>query len=148
MTKILTAILLATTLLACGGKAPEPAETADVATAPAADTTAAAAPSNGQVMSLTAKFVDFELGDASHYSFEDKTGKTWDFGRCEDKSLDFAKELPESEANETNQGWASNKDLQGKWFDLKYVVKQEEMYIDGPVGDVMVIVEAKQAAGN
>lgn len=145
MTKILTAILLATVLLACNGNAPKPEETADVVTT--ADTTAAAA-TNDQVLTLTAKFVDFELGDASHYSFVDKAGKTWDFGRCEDESLDFAKELPESEANETNQGWTSNKDLQGKWFDLKYVIKQEEMYIDGPVGDVKVILEAKQAAGN
>lgn len=136
--KILSVLLLAVTLVACGGNPPKPEETADINT-----TAPAEAAANEQIQTLNAKFLEFDLGDASHYTFEDKAGKVWDFGRCEDKIIEFGVQLPMSEANETNQGWTSNKNLQGKWFDLKYVVKQEEMYIDGPVGDVMVILEAK-----
>jgi len=149
MFKILSAILLATTLLACNGNTPKAEEVAAEATTP---DTAAAAPAStpasapialGDVQSLNAKFVEFTLGDAEHYSFEDKTGKTYDFGGCLDKSVEFGVQVPEKEANETNQGWASNKALQGKWFDLKYIVRKQPLYQDGPEGDVMVIVNAK-----
>lgn len=98
------------------------------------------------VLTLTAMFVDFSLGDAEHFNFKDKAGKTWDFGGCDDKTINFAQELPEAKANETNQGWTSNKDLQKKWFDLKYVIRNQPQYEGGPMTKVPVIVEAKMAA--
>lgn len=94
---------------------------------------------------LKAKFVEFELGDASHYIFEDEYGKVWDFAGCEGTHCDFAMELPAEEANETNQGWSSNSKLQGKWFNLKYYATEREMYIDGPVGTVHILSEAQIA---
>ena len=95
-----------------------------------------------EVLSLNAMFVDFTLGDAEHYSFKDKAGKTWDFGGCEDEKVKFAVELPEAQANEDNRGFGSNKTLQKKWFDLKYVIREQPQYQDGPMAKVPVIVEA------
>ena len=76
---------------------------------------------NNSALILNAKFVSFEMGDASHFTFEDSTGKIWDFGGSEAKDTKFAMEVPQDKQNETNQGWTSNPDLKGKWFSLKYV---------------------------
>lgn len=92
---------------------------------------------------VKAKFIEFQLGDASHYIFEDEAGNDLDFGRNEDKQYEFSRELPESEANEENQGWGSRKELQGKWFEIRYETKQLPLYQDGPTGDVDIILEAK-----
>lgn len=90
---------------------------------------------------IVAKFVSFTLGDAAHYEFIDKSGKTWDFGGNNAKdSFEFGKQLPEKLSNSDNQGWESNKKLVGKWFKITYEVKKQPLYQDGPVGDVNVIV--------
>jgi hypothetical protein len=145
-TKLLT-FLLALAIFSCNNPASTPGTAAPETTAPGVDTTGAAANMPGQetVMSLKAMFVEFSLGDAEHFTFKDESGKTWDFGGCEDQSVPFAQELPAPEANESNQGWTSNKELQNKWFDLKYVIRKQPEYVDGPIGDVPVIVEAKPA---
>ena len=95
------------------------------------------------VMNITAKFVEFSLGDISHYIFEDKAGKSWDFTDCNDSSYKFAVELPKNKANETNQGWASEKKLQGKWFDIKYVNKDGRELTNGNMDSIAVILEVK-----
>ncbi len=95
-----------------------------------------------EILSLTAMFVDFTLGDAEHYAFKDKAGKSWDFGGCEEENIKFAVELPEAQANEDNRGFGSNKALQKKWFDLKYVIRNQPQYQDGPMAKVPVIVAA------
>jgi hypothetical protein len=92
---------------------------------------------------IKAKFISFELGDASHYMFEDENGNNLNFGKNQDKTYDFARELPEAEASMDNQGWGSQKELQGKWFEIRYEIQQMEEYIDGPIGDVEVILEAR-----
>ena len=92
---------------------------------------------------VRAKFVRFRLGDASHYGFEDASGKFWDFSGCNSQTFDFAQELDESEANESNQGWGSNKDLQGKWFLLTVVKEEQPAYIDGPMVIATIIQEAE-----
>lgn len=92
---------------------------------------------------ITAKFVEFILGDASHFKFEDESGKVWDFGGCEAENFTFEKELGESEANSDNQGWGSNKELQSKWFVLSYDQREEPLYIDGPMGIVNIITKAE-----
>ena len=92
---------------------------------------------------VTAKFLEFSLGDASHFIFEDKSGKTWDFAGNEDTHFSFAEELPENQADETNQGWTSDKALQGKWFDIKYEYRTQPEYPDGPMASVPVILEVK-----
>ena len=94
-------------------------------------------------MSVTAKFIEFSLGDVSHYIFKDKAGKDWDFTDCRDTSYTFAVELPKNKANETNQGWASDKKLQGKWFDIKYVNKDGRELTNGNMDSIAVILEAK-----
>lgn len=112
---------------------------ADTSKKPMADTGAMAD------MHIRARFVDFTQGDASHYTFKDEAGKTWDFGGCECKDSSeckFAVELPKNKSNETNQGWGANKDLVGKWFHINYVNKDMPQYQDGPVGKVMVITKA------
>ena len=93
---------------------------------------------------ITAKFVEFTLGDASHFVFEDKSGKQWDFAANKDTHYTFEQELPEGQADESNQGWTSNQALQGKWFDLKYAFVSQPEYQDGPMASVPVILEAKQ----
>jgi len=93
-------------------------------------------------LTVKAKFIKFELGDASHFMFEDAKGKSWDFGSCRLKTIDFSRELDEKEANEENQGWGSNKSLQGKWFLITYSEKEQELYPDGEIGTVKMIEKA------
>ncbi len=92
-------------------------------------------------LSITAMFIDFSLGDASHYIFKDKAGKVWDFANCKDTKFSFGVELPVSKANEENQGWTSNKSLQGKWFELTYAFVTQPEYQDGPMAKVPVITK-------
>ena len=94
---------------------------------------------------IKAKFIEFSLGDASHFIFEDETGKTWDFAGSTEKTIQFSRELPVNQADETNQGWGSNQDLQGKWFTITYTQSQQELYIDGPIGTVYTIKKAVPA---
>ena len=91
---------------------------------------------------ITAMFVEFSLGDASHYTFKDKAGKIWDFADCKDKQFTFGIELPASKASTENQGWASNKTLQGKWFELTYEYVTQPEYEDGPMVKVPIITKA------
>jgi len=98
--------------------------------------------SSTTTLSVKAKFIEFHLGDAEHYLFEDETGKSWDFAGSECDKFDFTHELNEVEANESNQGWGSNNELQGKWFNLTYIKREQPQYIDGPVVTVEVITEA------
>jgi hypothetical protein len=93
-------------------------------------------------LQLKATFVEFHLGDAEHYLFKDEEGKTWDFAGCEAAQFDFTRELSEAEADESNQGWGSNKDLQGKWFQLSYINQEQPLYMDGPMATVSVITSA------
>ena len=99
--------------------------------------------SKENTMDLTAMFVEFTLGDASHFVFKDKSGKDWDFAENKDTHFGFAVEVPKNKVNEKNQGWASNKALQGKWFDIKYMYITQTEYPDGPMAKVPVIIEAK-----
>ena len=98
---------------------------------------------NQELQKLKVKFVDFHLGDASHFVFVDEGGKEWEFADIEDTSLVFAVELPESQADETNQGWAPNKTLVGKWFEITYAIRRQPQYTDGPMVDVKVITAVK-----
>ncbi len=102
--------------------------------------TSATAKTAAKTQTITAQFIEFSLGDAPHYVFQDKTGKTWDFGGNRASGIELALELPAKEANETNQGWAANKKMLGKWFKLTYEVRTMPLYQDGPVGKVQVIV--------
>lgn len=95
------------------------------------------------VLMVNARFIKFELGDASHFTFEDSTGKIWDFGGCEDKAAKFAIEIKQDKQNETNQGWESNPEMNGKWFNLKYVYRSQALYPDGPMAKVPIIIVAK-----
>ena len=93
-------------------------------------------------VSLKARFVNFEMGDAAHFLFKDEKGKSWDFADNEDTTVRFDIELPAAKANEKNQGFLSNKALEGKWFILQFVYRTEPEYPDGPVGKVPVIIKA------
>ena len=66
-----------------------------------------------------------------------------DFGGCEAKNFKFSQLLPEKEMNTDNQGWGSNKELQGKWFLLTYKIVERELYIDGPIGKVEIITKVE-----
>jgi hypothetical protein len=94
-------------------------------------------------LTLTAQFVDFTLGDASHFIFKDKAGKSWDFGDNKDSLFKFAAELPKNKANEMNQGWGPDKRLQGKWFDITYIYKDQPEYTDGPMAKVPIIISVR-----
>ncbi|MDW7692832.1 hypothetical protein R9C00_11135 [Flammeovirgaceae bacterium SG7u.111] len=93
-------------------------------------------------LTVEAQFMYFSLGDASHYVFEDATGKGWSFGGC-NAGVSFEEGLSEAEANMDNQGWGSNKELQGKWFKLSYTEEERQLYIDGPMGVVEIIQKAE-----
>ena len=104
--------------------------------------TKAQKPAPTKTFQVKAKFLEFSLGDASHFSFTTDKGKYMDFGGCEAKNFKFSRLLPKAEMNTDNQGWGSNKELQGKWFLLTYKIVEREMYIDGPIGKVKVITKA------
>jgi len=97
---------------------------------------------DSETFSLKAKFIEFHLGDAEHYKFEDESGKFWDFAGAECEGFDFTHELDEEEADESNQGWGSNKALQGKWFELTYIKREQPQYMDGPMIMAEIISEA------
>ena len=141
--QLLILLFAASTLVACNPQTAnsntESTENKDEATP--AEKPVEAPAKKGKI--IKAKFIAFELGDASHFMFEDEQGNPLDFGQNEDKTYDFSRELPEAEASMDNQGWGSQKELQGKWFEIRYEVQQLPMYQDGPVGDVEVILEAK-----
>jgi hypothetical protein len=101
-------------------------------------------PLNKGVETVKAKFTDFSFGDTEHYIFTDDSGKEYDFGGNE-SDKDFAVELSKEETNDTNQGWAVNDKLKGKWFNIKYEVRKQAQYEGGPVADVAVILEAALA---
>ncbi len=101
-------------------------------------------PAPTKTFQVKAKFLEFSLGDASHFSFTTDKGKPMDFGGCEAKNVKFSRLLPKAEMNTDNQGWGSNKELQGKWFLLTYKIVEREMYIDGPIGKVKVITKAQR----
>jgi hypothetical protein len=131
-------------LVSCNGNTKEPAETNsdfEEEVPKYANNISRALESENQTFTIKVKFIDFELGDVSHYSFEDESGKYWDFGGYESNDFEFAIGLSEEESNMDNQGWATNKDLQGKWFLLTYFIKEQEEYIDGPIGKVKIIKE-------
>ena len=90
---------------------------------------------------IKAQFNEFSLGDASHHVFSDETGTVMDFAQCIPQNCNFGILLPEEEVSESNQGWGSNKELIGKWFLLTYEEREQELYIDGPMGMVMVITK-------
>ena len=93
--------------------------------------------------SIRAKFVDFDMGDAVYYDFETESGKDIGFGGKEINNIQFAELLDESEMNSDNQGWGTNKELQGKWFNITYIERQQPMYISGPIGTVKIIIKAE-----
>lgn len=97
---------------------------------------------NTEFFKIRARFIEFQLGDAEHYLFVDESGKSWDFSGSECKNVHFNQELSEDEADDKNQGWGSNIELQGKWFELTYIKREQPQYIDGPVITVNIIYDA------
>ncbi|MFT6922175.1 MAG: hypothetical protein ACJA1C_001177 [Crocinitomicaceae bacterium] len=95
------------------------------------------------LLTIEAQFIDFQLGDASHYSFVDVSGRKWNFSDCNTKNFEFERLLDSAEINDENQGWGSTKELQGKWFKISYSFDDRELYIDGPIGTVQIIQEAE-----
>lgn len=94
------------------------------------------------VQTAKMQFLEYAFGDAEHYYFKDEKGNEFQFGRNEDRTIDFAVELPKNEINSENQGFGANKKLLKKWFMVEYTTKRMPMYQDGPEGDVMVITKA------
>jgi hypothetical protein len=95
------------------------------------------------ILTIEAQFIDFSLGDASHFNFVDISGKKWDFAGCNSKEFEFERILDTAEINSENQGWGSTKELQGKWFKISYSLEERAQYIDGPIGTVKIIHEAE-----
>ncbi len=147
--KLILQMLLASAFFSCNNSTTKPGQTNDTLVTPADSSKKIAVIKNAgdsskeNAMSVTAMFIDFTLGDASHFTFKDQSGKTWDFADNEDSTYKFAQELPKNKSNATNQGWGSDKTLQGKWFNIKYIYRNQPEYPDGPMAKVPVIIEAK-----
>jgi hypothetical protein len=110
-----------------------------------AASTSQSTPATATGTTIKAKFQDFQLGDITHATFVDESGKEWDFNDLEDSTFKFHVELPEGEANETNQGFGPNKELIGKWFNITYVTKQQPQGEGGPMVDMKVITKVTAA---
>ncbi|MFT6138456.1 MAG: hypothetical protein ACJA0U_001234 [Salibacteraceae bacterium] len=95
------------------------------------------------LLTIEAQFIDFFLGDASHFNFVDISGETWDFAGCNSQDFEFERILDTAEINSKNQGWGSTKELQGKWFKISYSLEERAQYIDGPIVTVKIIQEAE-----
>jgi hypothetical protein len=149
--KNLSILLLISLLVSCSGKNEKttesdiPVETNATSAKEMTEETVVLEPEEDQqdgTLTVKAKFIEFNFGDSESYLFEDESGKMWDFAGSQSTKYEFGIELSETEANEDNQGWGSNKDLQGKWFKLTYVTREQEQYIDGPIVAVDVISNA------
>lgn len=151
MTKIkfCLSVLLLTFCFACGNNASKDKSTAPQKTDNTATKTTDVKEDNPTTenkdgFEIKAQFVEFTMGDAAHYMFKDGGGHDWDFGDIKDDTYKFAMELPKDKSNTDNQGWTSNKKLQGKWFNIKYVNKEQSRYQDGPKETVPVIIKIKE----
>jgi hypothetical protein len=90
-----------------------------------------------EMKEVTARFYSFELQDLIYITFFDQQRERWTFQRCNFNECNFGIEAEVS--NMENQGWETNQDLIGKWFDLTYQY-EEQQFPDGEMGEVMVIV--------
>ena len=136
-TKLFIATILGIFMFSCTNQESKPAENKTDNT----QTVKTETRDKDSIMFVKAKFIEYKLGDASHYTFEDASGIMWDFGGNDQAKDIFAAKLPVNKSNETNQGWTSNKEMQGKWFDIKYHYKTQPQYTDGPMAQVPVIIE-------
>ena len=143
ITNMAASVLLAAALFSCNSSSTKEEENKQTDTSKTVTDKTVPADTSKKALQVTAMFVDFTLGDASHYSFKDEADKEWDFARNEDTTFRFAIELPKGKANTSNQGWGSDKALQGKWFNITYVYRNEPLYEGGPVDKVAVITEVK-----
>ena len=84
------------------------------------------------------KFVDFALGDTETYIFQDADENYVYFDGCNAEN-DFAYELSEEDADEDNQGWGPNPDLQNKWFMISWTEEERELYEGGELEKVKII---------
>lgn len=84
------------------------------------------------------KFVDFSLGDTETYVFQDSDENYFYFDGCMAEN-EFAYELSEDDADEENQGWGPNPDLQDKWFMISWTEEERELYEGGEVEKVKII---------
>lgn len=143
--------LVASLFVACNETTPDTNTTPDTTTEEnnppesTTDNTPAPVPENTTGTTVKAKFKSFEFGDAAYYEFETEAGEAITFNRIDDRSIEFHVDLPEAEINEENQGFGANKELLDKWFTITYETKQEPLYIDGPVGDVLVATKVAAA---
>ena len=94
---------------------------------------------------IKAKYTGFSFGDAAHFIFTDEAGKTYDFAEVDDYDVQLIKELPEKEANTTNQGWEANKDMLNKWYNVTYRTNMQPQYEGGPIAEALIIVTATPA---
>ena len=138
-TFLITSLILVLFLFSCTNETAKPSENKMDNNPPVA----AEAKDKDTIMFVKAKFMEYKLGDASHYTFEDEKGIIWDFGGNDAARDLFAAKMPVNKSNEQNQGWTSNKEMQGKWFDIKYKYKTQAQYTDGPMTQVPVIIEVK-----
>lgn len=91
---------------------------------------------------IKAKFVRFELKVQPHFIFMDSYGKKWDFS-VNNSTYVFERELPSYESNQINQGWGSNEKLSNKLFLIQYESRTQPLFLDGPVGKVLIIKKAR-----
>jgi len=91
---------------------------------------------------LVVQFKGFSMGDQPHYLFTDKAGKEWDFVENQDTSIAFSLQLPQKKATERNQGFASNKTLEGKWFSIQYGFSMQPQHETERMANLPVIIKA------
>jgi hypothetical protein len=82
-----------------------------------------------------ATFIGFQLGDVPHFMFKDESGKDWDFTSSMITNFTFEVEMESGDLGPDPK-------LLNKTFMIKYETKEEQMYADGPIGEVKRIIEA------
>jgi hypothetical protein len=147
MKNLLSLLLLTSSIILGSCASKKDAEQSDLETDDAknvaSDTVQSQTENEETFLTIEAQFIEFHLGDASHFIFVDGTGETWDFADCNSTDFEFERLLETAEMNSENQGWGSNTELQEKWFKISYSLEERAQYIDGPIVMVEIIQEAE-----
>lgn len=128
-------VLISLTFIACGGNNENDNSNTDTTRDNTTNTTSNSNTNSYAANSFKAAFVNFELGDAAHFIFEDENGKRWDFGESMVTNYIFEAE--------TADGFGPNPNLKNKTFMLTYEIKEQPLYVDGPIGEVKIITGAE-----
>ncbi len=91
------------------------------------------------------QFKRASFGDMLHLTFESKEGQVYSFSNNSDQNIVFMGECEEGESDEDSngQGFCTNKEHVGKWFDVSFITEKTQGNYADYMDSIMVIIKAK-----